>query len=206
MEEKTELTEQENNSGRVASYNFGGGSEAKTKYREIEFCAGQNIESAVKELKEQKDLVCGSFNGQILYSDIDDMDSAYKKITGKTKAEFDAELQRQNEEYEREEKQHKESIPELTKEWIEKGKTILAEKYHETWGECVPIRLGDLYRGMELGATLEIVKELNTGCELETAKTIIEGQGHSGMSFGLVCSMVKSFCDRGEEFVNYVRS
>ena len=81
MEEKTELTEQENNSGRVASYNFGGGSESKTKYREIEFDAGQNIESAVKELKEQKDLVCGSFNGQMLYSDIDDMDSAYKKIT-----------------------------------------------------------------------------------------------------------------------------
>lgn len=53
--------------------------EMKTKYREIEFGAGQSIESAVKELKEQKDLVCGSFNGEILYSDIDDVDSAYKK-------------------------------------------------------------------------------------------------------------------------------
>lgn len=178
----------------------------KTEYREIEFGAGESIESAVKELKEQKDLVCGSFNGQILYSDIDDMDSAYKKITGKTKAEFDAELQRQNEEYKREEKQHKESIPELTKEWIKKGKAILDEKHHEKWERCVPIRLGDLYRGMELGATLDIVKELNADCELETAKTIIEEQGHSGMSFSLVCSMVKSFCDRGEEFVNYVRS
>jgi len=59
---------------------------------------------------------------------------------------------------------------------------------------------------MELGATLDIVKELNAGSELETAKKIIEGQGHSGTSFGLVCSMVKSFCDRGGEFVNYVRS
>jgi len=59
---------------------------------------------------------------------------------------------------------------------------------------------------MELGATLDIVKELNAGSELKTAKKIIEGQGHSGTSFGLVCSMVKSFCDRGGEFVNYVRS
>lgn len=178
----------------------------KTKYREIEFSAGQSIESAVKELKEQKDLVCGSFNGQMLYSDIDNVDSAYKKITGKTKVEFDAEEQKRHEEYKREEKQHKESIPELTKEWIEKGKETLDEKYHETWAKCVPIRLGDLYRGMELGATLDIVKELNAGCELERAKEIIKGHGHSGMSFSLVCSMVKSFCDRGEEFVNYVRS
>lgn len=178
----------------------------KTEYREIKFDGGESIESAVKELKEQKDLVCGSFNGQMLYSDIDDMDSAYKKITGKTKAEYDAEVKAANDRYEEEERRHEEAIPELTKEWIKKGKAILDEKHHEKWERCVPIRLGDLYRGMELGATLDIVKELNAGCGLETAKTIIEEQGHSGMSFSLVCSMVKSFCDRGEEFVNYVRS
>jgi len=177
----------------------------KKNYRQIEFGAGQNIESAVKDLKKHKDLVCGSFNGHILYSDIDDVDSAYKKITGKTKAESDAELKAENDRYLDEEKKHKEAIPDLTKEWIEKGNEILAEKYHETWAKCVPIRLGDLYRGIELGATLDIVKELNAGCDLETAKVIIEGQGHSGMSFSLVCSMVKSFCDRGTEFVNYVR-
>jgi len=178
----------------------------KTNYREIEFSAGETIEEAVKELKRHKDLVCGTFNGQILYSDVDDMDFAFKKITGKTKAEFDAEMKADNDRYKDEERKHKEAIPELTKEWIEKGKDILAEKYHETWGECVPIRLGDLYRGMELKATLDIVKELNAGCELEVAKGIIEGQGHSGMSFGLVCSMVKSFCDRGSEFASYARS
>lgn len=128
------------------------------------------------------------------------------EITGKTKAEYDAEAKAANDRYEEEERKHKEAIPKLTKEWIEKGKKILDEKYHETWEICVPIRLGDIYRGMELGATLDIVKELNAGCELEVAKGIIEGQGHSGTSFGLVCSMVKSFCDRGKEFFNYVRS
>lgn len=177
----------------------------KTNYREIKFSAGQDIESAVKELKKYNDLVCGSFNGQMLYSDVDDVDSAFKKITGKTKTEFDAKMKADNDRYKDEERKHEEAIPELTKEWIEKGKAILDEKYHETWEKCVPIRLSDLYRGMELGATLEIVKELNAGCELEVAKAIIEGQGHSGMSFGLVCSMVRSFCDRGTEFVNYAR-
>lgn len=177
----------------------------KKHYREIEFGAGQSIESAMKELKEHKDLVCGSFNGQMLYSDIDDLDSAYKKITGKTKAEFDEEIQKEHEQYELEKKKHEEAIPELTKEWIEKGEKILDSKHHELWTKIVPVRLSDLYRGMELGACLDIVKELNEGCELDKAKTIIEEQGHSGMSFSLVCSMIKQFSDRGAEFVNYVK-
>lgn len=176
----------------------------KKNYREIEFGFG-DIESAIKELKKHKDLVCGSFNGQTLYSDIDDLDSAYKKITGKTKIEFDEAKQKRHEECEAEKRKHEESIPELTKEWIEKGKTILDRKYLEVWDKCVPIRLGDLYRGMELGNCLDIVKELNNDCELNVAKKIIEEQGHSGMSFSLVCSMIRSFCDRGNEFVNFLK-
>lgn len=173
-------------------------------YKEIEFGFG-DIESAVKELKSHNELVCGSFNGQMLYSDIDDVDSAYKKITGKTKAECDAEAKAENDRYKEEERKHKEAIPELTKQWIEKGNSILDEKYREKWASCVPIRLDDLYRGFELGACLEIVIKLNNGCTLDEAKAIIEKQGHSGMSFGLVCSMVRSFCDRGSEFVSFVR-
>jgi hypothetical protein len=179
------------------------------KHRKIEFGAGDSIERAMQDLarfKERGELVYGEFNGQKLYSDIDDVDSAYKKITGKTKSEFDAERKAENERYKDDQKKHKEAIPELTKEWIEKGNAILDEKYHRRWAEVVPIRLDDLYQGMELGATLDIVKELNAGCELQKAKDIIEGQGHSGMSFCLVCSMVKAFCDRGSEFVEYARS
>ena len=61
-------------------------------YREIKFMAGESIESAIKDLapyKEKGEFVCGNFNGHKLYSDVDDLDSAYKKITGKTKSEFD---------------------------------------------------------------------------------------------------------------------
>lgn len=179
------------------------------EYRKIQFGAGDSIEKAIQYLaqfKERGELVYGEFNGQKLYSDIDDVDSAYKKITGKTKSAFDAELKAENDRYEEEQQKYRDSIPELTKEWIMRGNAILNEKYHEKWAKCVPIRLDDLYKGMELGATLDIVKELNAGCGLDVAKGIIEGQGHSGMSFGLVCAMVKSFCDRGEEFVSYARS
>ena len=169
---------------------------------------GESLESAVKELsryKEKGELVYGEFNGKKLYSDTDDLDSAYLKVTGKTKAECDEAERKRNDEYEKEKREHEEAIPELTKEWIEKGNDILDDKYHKLWAECVPIRLSDLYQGMELGATLEIIKKLNAGCDLDAAKTIIEKQGHSGMSFGLVCSMVRSFCDRGVEFVSYIK-
>ena len=178
-------------------------------YRKIEFMGGDSIEMVMKDLvrfKECGELVFGEFNGHNLYSDIDDLETAYKKIIGYTKAEHDEIIQKRVDEYESQKKRHKDAIPELTKEWIEKGKTILDKKYHELWIKCVPIRLDDLYQGMELGMCLDIVKELNSGCELETAKTIIEEQGHSGMSFRLVCSMVKSFCDRGTDFVSYTRS
>lgn len=178
----------------------------KKDYREIEFSMGSNVESAVNELKSYtSERVCGSFNGKMLYSDVDDMDSAYKKVTGKTKTEFDEAQKQRQLEYKREKKEHEEAIPRLTKEWAEKGNAILDEKHHKSWAELVPIRLGDMYRGMELGNCLEIVEQLNKGIELEKVKPLIENQGHSGMSFGLVCSMVKEFCDRGDEFVNYVR-
>ena len=176
----------------------------KKNYRVIKFGFG-DVESAMKELKSHEDLVCGSFNGKMLYSDIDDMDSAYKKVTGKTKFEFDEAQRKSNEAYKEQERKHKEAIPELTKEWIEKGNKILDKKHHEVWAKIVPIRLGDLYQGMELGNCLEIVEQLNKGAEFEKVKPLIEDQGHSGMSFGLVCSMIKEFCDRGAEFTNYAR-
>lgn len=178
-------------------------------YRDIEFMPGCNIESAVNELfghKYRGELVCGSFNGQMLYSDIDTMDSAYKKVTGKTKAEFDEVQRKQQAEYEAENKRHEEAIPKLTEEWIKKGNAVLDKKHHELWAKIVPMRLKDLYKGFELGACLDIVKELNDGCELEKAKGMIEEQRHSGMSFGLVCSMIKEFSDRGAEFVTYART
>jgi len=58
---------------------------------------------------------------------------------------------------------------------------------------------------MELGACLEIVKILNNNGPLDEAKAKTESQSHSGMSFGLVFSMVKEFSERGNEFVEYVR-
>ncbi len=177
------------------------------EYKEIVFITGCSIENALQDLakfKEKGQLGYGIFNAHKLYSDIDDLESAYKKITGKTKYEFDALYKSENDRYKDEERKHKEAVPELTKEWIEKGNNILDEKYRELWSKCVPIRLGDLYKGMELKCCLDIVKELNAGCDLEKAKEIINNQSHSGMSYSLVRLMVKTFCNRGNEFYTYL--
>lgn len=176
-------------------------------YKEIEFFLGNTVEDAVNELliyKEHGELACGEFNGVKLYSDTVTMDSAYKQITGKTKAEFDKEQQEWRDDFDRRKKEHEESIPEQSRVWMEKARGIITEDKLKYWDEIVPIRLNDLYRGMELGACLKIVEILNSG-NLEEAKAKIENQGHSGMSFELVCSMVKEFSDRGEEFVEFVR-
>lgn len=178
------------------------------KYKQIEFFAGSTVEKVVNELLSYRDkgkLVCGDFNGVILYSDTVTMDSAYKQITGKTKSEFDKLQQEWRENYDRQQREHKEKIPELTKVWMEKGREILKEDKWDYWDKIVPVRLGDLYQGMELGNCLDIVKILNSNGSLEEAKAEIENQGHSGMSFGLVCSMVKEFSERGSEFIEFVR-
>ncbi|WP_137743312.1 hypothetical protein [Robertmurraya siralis] len=177
-------------------------------YKTIEFRAGDTIEGAVRELLRHKEIgsvVCGQFNGVTLYSDTVTMDSAYKEITGKTKAEFDKDQQQWKEDYDRRQKEHEERIPELSKVWMEKGRKILSEDKWEFWDEIVPIRLGDIYHGMELGNCLDIIEILNNNGSLDEAKEKIENQGHSGMSFSLVCAMVKEFSDRGNEFVEYVK-
>ena len=175
----------------------------KKEYKKIEFCCGQTLADCVLELIKHDakgEFVCADFNGYTLYSDTVSMDSASLEVTGSTY--FDKlnarELNRQRLIKEKEE--HQQKIPELTKVWIEKGHSILSEDKWELWDKCVPIRLGDLYQGMELGNCLEIVEILKNG-NFEEAKIAMNNQGHSGMSWGLVKSMVQAFSDKGEEFV-----
>lgn len=177
-------------------------------YKQIDFHAGISIERAVNQLLECNSsgvLAYGNFNNVLLYSDTVTMDGAYMAITGYSKADFDKLQQKQADDYKKSRSEHEDKIPELTELWIQRGKEILTEDRWTRWAEVVPVRLEDLYQGMELGCCLDIVKILNNNGTLDEAKAKIHDQGHSGMSFGLVCSMVKVFSDRGSEFVDYVR-
>ena len=181
--------------------------ESLNKYTKIDYM-GHDIDTVVKNLllhNKKGELICTEFNCVMLYSDTVTLDGAYKEITGKTKSEHDKALQDWRDEYDRKEKEHQEKIPALTVEWMQKGREVLTEDKWEYWDKIVPIRLGDLYHGMELGCCLNIVNILNNNGSLDEARAEIESQNHSGMSWGLVRAMVREFCDRGQEFVNYVR-
>ena len=180
----------------------------KKNYREIQFSLGCTVAEAVLELIKigvTGKFVCGNFNGHMLYSDNVSLDSACLELSDMTY--FDKLNQREinRQRLIKEEKEYQDSVSNLTEEWVKRGNESLDSKYQKEWERIVPIRLSDMYHGVELGATLDIIVALNNDCSIEVAKIIIDNQDHSGMSYNLVRSMVKSFCDRGEEFFEYTK-
>jgi hypothetical protein len=177
-------------------------------YREIQFSLGCTVAEAVLELIKigvTGKFVYGDFNGVRLYSDTVSLNSACLSLSGTTY--FDKLNQREinRQRLIKEEQEYQNKVPTLVDTWVAKGIESLDSKYHKEWKRIVPIRLSDLYHGMELGATLDIIVPLNNNCSLEIARSVIDSQDHSGMSYNLVRSMVKSFCDRGEEFFDYTK-
>lgn len=177
--------------------------------KKIEILGATNLDDAISELKqasEKSNQICyADFNGKEIYS-TDTLDEAYSKVTGHAKAEYDKKCQDQIDEWKKQKEEHKAKIPELTKYWIAEGHKYISSEYWKLWDECIPIRLGDLYQGMELDCTIKLIKILNTSDNIEdtyqSAKAEIESQGHSGMSFGLVKAMIRAFHKNGGIFCN----
>lgn len=175
----------------------------KNGYRELQGCLGNRLEDVVTKLikhNENGEKFWISFNGHDLYSDKVTMDSAYLQVMDKTKADHDKQMEEMYKRYDEEKKAHEDSIPTQTEERRKAARGIIREDKLDYWDKIVPIRLGDLYRGMELECTIEIGKFLNEEQYVE-AKELMESQGHSGMSWGLVKRMVNEFCNNGEKFV-----
>ena len=157
------------------------------KYIDVDFNCGMTIEEAVKYLRQLsyktgKDY-CGTFNGNILSSDMT-VDEAYIECIGKTFKEFKDEQEKMRQDLIRREEEHK----------------VLSQDKWSKWDRCVPIRLGDLYEGMELGQCLDIIKTVKED-SIAAGIKVMKNQGHSGMSWGLMKSMIYTFCDCGNEFV-----
>ena len=173
------------------------------KYIDVDFNCGMTIEEAVKYLRQLSyktgNDYCGTFNGNILSSDMT-VDEAYVECIGKTFKEFKDEQEKMRQDLIRREEEHKKKIPELTKYWIKEGHKVLSQDKWSEWDRCVPIRLGDLYEGIELGQCLDIIKTIKDN-SIVAGIEVMKNQGHSGMSWGLMKSMIYTFCDDGEEFI-----
>lgn len=153
-------------------------------------------------------VVYGIFNGvEILHTDTPDEISM--KVTGKTIAEREAARKARIDEYERKEAEHKAKIPSLTEKYKKEARGVIPENKLELWDKIVPIRLGDLYQGMELDEWLKMIKVLNEDLPKEErfsqAKEIFDSAGHSVMSGGLVLSGLREFHPDGNECAEYIR-
>jgi len=180
--------------------------------KEIEFYPGESIDSAWKRLLEESaecnDTCFGKFNDNEILS-TDTLDEAYMKIIGKTKKQHDKERQDWRNEYERKEKEYKDSIPSLIPDYCKRARGVILEDQYDYWDKIVPIRLGDLYHGMELDCTLDLCKimrdeSVSYDKRLRKAYKTFMGQGHSGMSASLVVNMLKVFCPDGEDLADAI--
>jgi hypothetical protein len=180
--------------------------------KEIEFLPGDSIDTAWKGLlkasAECGDTCFGEFNGKEIRS-TDTLDKAYMKILGMTKSEYEKEMHDWRNDYERREKEHKDNIPNLIPIYREKARGVILEDQYEYWDKIVPIRLDDLYHGMELDATLDLCKimrdeSMSYDERLKKAYDTFMNQGHSGMSAGLVASMLRTFCPDGHDLADAV--
>lgn len=178
----------------------------QSKLNKIEFSAGQNIESAYRDLQEYAPSY-GEFNDHTIYS-FETLDEIFQKIVGMTKDEYYKYAKEEEEKRQQELKTYKERIPELTTYYKDKARGIIPEDKLEFWDKIVPIRLNDLYRGMELQCLLDIITILNDENKTKEDRfnncyELFYKQGHSGTSGIIVLSGLKQLHPLGYEFVNY---
>lgn len=182
----------------------------KKQYKEIQLPTICDLDQAIDYVRTVNpnivgtNLVYAMFNGHPIYSDNLDVDEIYSRVCTSNAGNKQKEVEL---DYEKTEKEFQKKISTLTKKYNALAKGVIADDKLDQWYAIVPIRLRDIYHGMELDATLEIIKELNKATDSNThfaeAKNIFDKQNHSGLSYGLVCAMLNMFAPNGVEFVKY---
>ena len=92
---------------------------------------------------------------------------------------------------------------------VAEARGLVLDNELDYWDKIVPIRLGDLYHGMELEQTLDICRimrdeTLSYDERLRKAYDLFMESGHSGMSAGLTASMIRRFCPDGADVADAV--
>lgn len=166
-------------------------------------CWGYCLKDVVSELlwnKQQGKEVYCEFNGVTLTSPDVTLDNAYLAVTGMTYAECQENEKRRIEKWKQEEEEHKKNIPNLKKQYLLDSLYLINPDQIDEWVEVIDARLSDLYNGFDLASAIEIMKALDSNVSIKEAQKIIDRQGHSGMSYGIVRLVVKQFSPRGQEF------
>ena len=161
-----------------------------------------NLDEVVRELillrRRGFDAYC-EFNGHRLYSSNVTLDSAYLEVTGYTYREYLEESKKQLERWEREKQEKKQKSRNKTPEWIARGRELIPEELWQEWEECIEIRIEDLYNGREIEDALVIMEAHKAGQSIAEISKLIDNQGHSGMSYGMLRSIIKHFYPAGTQ-------
>jgi hypothetical protein len=181
--------------------------------KKINVIAGSYLDQTIDLLYDEADKtneICFcEFNGKKIYS-TDTVDEAYMKVLGKTKTEFDEGQRKWKEDYDRAEREHQAKIPQLTEKYRNEARGLVLNSELEYWDKIVPIRLADLYHGMELQQVIDCCKimvdeSLMLNERLKKAYKVFMDAGHSGMSANLTMSMLERFCPHGLELAKACR-
>ncbi len=173
-------------------------------FRRVFFGSG-DIEDAVNFLDKclkQGTRAFIEFNGVELYGGIDTVDTAYIRVTGKTREQMKAAQAKQRKTYQEEYEAHQSQIPMLKMEWAKKGREVLKPMYHEAWQKAVTICLGDIYMGTELEPALQIAAALNAEKPLSDVMEIVRQQG----LWSRPVLVARDICARCVEFAVYFSS
>ncbi len=171
--------------------------------KKIDVSQCNNLESVVNTLLDAKvngDSVYCEFNGYKFYSDTVSMDTAFIEVTGKTKADFDREQEELRSSYKIRQIDGEQRAKDNVLNWIEKGQSLIFPERYAEWEKCVIARASDLYYGLELDRTLEIMEVLENGASIEDAKQIFDEQENFGMFSSMVRNILFEFSSRGPEF------
>ena len=180
--------------------------------KELYFTGGMSIEDAISFLNDSAKndgYECyGVFNGKEIFS-TESEDEIYKKITGNNKDEFNKKIEEDLAEHKRIENEFKRKMPVLITEYIRKADGVIPVEKIPLWNKMVPIRLNDLYRGMELDCWLDLIKIMNSDETdeeiMSQCKKLFNEQGHSGMSASLVLRGLEELHDKGKMVADYIK-
>ena len=176
------------------------------QYVKLNTAAGINVYQAyifvIAKMNDLDKLCCMEFNGEIIYSDEDSLDSAYMKVVGRTYSEHLKKIEEEEKRMKEAEEEYERSKPSLYSELIMKGHEIIDEKYWFTFDKLVAKSLDDLYRGYDIECAVHIVKMLKEKKSFEEIRQTIFDQGHSNWSVGITIAEVKDICDEGSDFYN----
>ena len=146
-----------------------------------------------------------TFNGFLFCTDDEDLsiDHLYQTICGESKAERLNKRRNLCMEATEREIKYKIMQAERISSFIKSGLKVLSPEQHEKWIDIVPVRVMDLYHGLDLENFLELYDNLKIET-FEVVKECFLEQGHSGGSAGIVLSMLKEFSPCGKDFAKFM--